>query len=341
MNTTTTTSPTSGTTGRLSEAALLRGLGAGDPAAIADAWQVGRHLWPVLRTLGYQAGFVGGRGANSDALAGRPPHLRPSGAPAGYRAFVATIPDASGHYDIQLQHLPADLPRLPEYRGQLDVVLQDVPFKQWPTTTRQTPSRAAGTTPGQGQALADYGTEYLTQAITLSTRGGISVSLVHPQVLDSPDPTGRQALARQADLVGALRLPPRASPNGTGTGVDVVMLRRRSHGTRSTGPGFTDLSTVRVGDRWARVNEYFATHPGNVLGRVLPGPDASLLMVPAGDRAGLGQQMQDAFKLIGGAATQLKLTAPGHLSTQPEHRLEPTTPYDRGGSDTSQATMSL
>jgi hypothetical protein len=284
-------------------AGLRRGLGAGDPASIADAWQVGRYLWPVLRALGYQDGFVGGRGANSDALAGQPPHLRRAGMPLGYLSFVAAIPDASVHHDIQLQHLNTDLPRLPEYRAQLDVVLQDVPFKQWPSA------------PGQAQALADYGSRYLAEGITLSARGGISVSLIHPQVLDSPDPSRRKDLARQADLVGALRLPPRTSSDGFGSAVDVVMLRHRPHGTRNAGPAYTNVSPVRVGDRIAMVNEYFATHPGNVLGQVLVGPGDTLRLVPVADRAGLGQELHDAFKEIGGAATQLGLTGPGFLHT--------------------------
>ncbi|MFI9488563.1 hypothetical protein ACIG47_19405 [Promicromonospora sp. NPDC052451] len=283
-------------------AALRRAMGAGDPAALADAWQVGRYLWPALRALGYDGGYLGRRGANSDALAGRPPHLRTLGTPPGYLSFVAMLPPAPGHDRIRLHRQGADLPRLPEHRGQLDVVLQDVPFKQSPATAQQ------------AQALAEYGTKALTEGVVLSARGGISVSLVHTQVLDSPDPTGRKRLARQADLVGALRLPPRPGPDGAGVPFDVVLLRRRSSGARGTGHPFTDICAVPLGDQLVTVNEYFTTHPDHVLSRVLPGPGGSALLVPEADRARLGRRIQEAFTRIGGTATQRRLTAPGFLS---------------------------
>jgi hypothetical protein len=313
MNLTTTRTPT--------PADLRRAMGAGDPAALADAWQVGRHLWPVLRALGYDSGYLGGRGANSDALAGRAPHLRRAGSPPGYLAFVAMIPEASRHDRIRLHHPGSDLPRLPEYRGQLGVVLQDVPFKQSPSA------------PQQARALADYGTKALTEGIVLSARGGISVALVHPQVLDSSDPTGRKHLARQADLVGALRVPPRPSPGGPGVPFDVVLLRRRPSGSRSAGHSFTDVASIQLGERLVTINEYFAAHPEHVLGQVRPGSGSSTLLVPVADRTRLGERMQEAFKRIGGAATQRGLTAPGFLHPpapdQPRIPATPT-PIDRG-----------
>ncbi|MDR7381262.1 hypothetical protein [Promicromonospora iranensis] len=309
------------TTRTLTPTELRRAMGAGDPAALADAWQVGRHLWPVLRALGYDSGYLGGRGANSDALAGRAPHLRRAGSPPGYLAFVAMIPGASGHDRIRLHHQGADLPRLPEHRGHLGVVLQDVPFKQSPST------------PQRAQALADYGTKVLTEGVVLSARSGISVSLVHPEVLDSPNPAGRKNLARQADLVGALRVPPRPSPGGLGMPFDVVLLRRRPTGARSAGHPFTDISTIELGGRFATINEYFATHPEHVLSRVLPGRGSSSLLVPEANRTRLGQRMQEAFMRIGGAATQRGLTAPGFLHPPtPDRARTPAAPrpLDRG-----------
>ncbi|MFJ3408199.1 hypothetical protein [Promicromonospora sp. NPDC090134] len=295
--------PTTTTNSPPSPAELHRAMGAGDPAALADAWQVSRHLWPMLRALGYESGYLGGRGANSDALAGRAPHLRPAGAPPGYLAFVAVVPNAAMHDRIRLHHQGADLPRLAEHRGQLGVVLQDVPFKQ----TRTTPENA--------RALAGYGTKVLTEGIVLATRGGISVSLVHPQVLDSPDPTGRKNLARQADLVGALRVPPRPSPDGLGMPFDVVLLRRRPTGARSTGHPFTDISLVPLDEKLVTTNEYFAAHPEHVLGPVLSRSEGPMLLAPVADRTRLGQRMQEVFTRIGGAATQHGLTAPGFLRT--------------------------
>ncbi|MFE7503840.1 hypothetical protein [Promicromonospora sp. NPDC057488] len=322
--------PSTKTTNPPSRGELRRAMGAGDPVALADAWQVSRHLWPMLRALGYESGYLGGRGANSDALAGRAPHLRPAGTPPGYLSFVAMVPDASEHDRIQLHHPGRDLPRLPEYRGQLGVVLQDVPFRQSPSTGQR------------AQALPDYGSKVLTEGIVLSARAGISVSLVHSLVLDSPDPAGRRNLARQADLVGALRVPPRPSPDGLGVPFDVVLLRRRPTGARSAGHAFTDTSPIALGQRLVTINEYFAAHPEHVLGRVLPGPDGATLLAPSADRTRLGQRMQEAFTRIGGTATQQGLTAPGFLRTPTSNQPQaPAAPRPIGQGDRPNARDDL
>jgi hypothetical protein len=146
---------------------------------------------------------------------------------------VAQIPARFPYVDLTIRHQARDLVKMPEHRGQLDVVLQGVPFKQWTCP------------PGLARMFADHATDFLREGLLLTRRGGISINLVHQQFLDAPANDLRRRVARRADLIGALRLPPRPTPgrpagyDQPGPPVDVVVLRRRSHrsgraGTRSS-----------------------------------------------------------------------------------------------------------
>jgi hypothetical protein len=287
---------------------------------IADNWQLATHLWPALHALGYRSGTLGGRGADADILAGRPPHLRRYEPDApndlsdvhevrreAFMSFIAQVPARFPHVDLTVRHQAQDLVEMPAHRGQLDVVLQGVPYKQWTCP------------PGSSRLFADHATDFLQAGLDLTRRGGISINLVHQQFLDHPDPDLRQQLTRRADLIGALRLPPRHDPDrpdgyGPIPPVDVVLLRRRPKGAHRSGPAFTDLAPITVNGRAATINEYYARHPGNVLGDLVPGYKGHInMLAPTVDREGLGWQIHHALGRIVSSALQHGLTAPGFL----------------------------
>ncbi|WP_454859700.1 hypothetical protein [Promicromonospora soli] len=289
---------------------------------IADVWQLAGHLWAALHALGYRSGTLGGRGGDADILAGRPPHLRRhDGLDAlaqsrreSFSSFVAQIPARFPHLDLTIRHQARDLVRMPEHRGRLDVVLQGVPFKQWTCP------------PGSARLFADHATDFLRGGLLLTRRGGISINLVHQQFLDAPAPDLRQQVARRADLIGALRLPPRPAP-GRPTGyepappVDVVVLRRRPRRSGRTGHAFIDLSQTTVDGHAATINGYYARHPGNVLGDLVPGHKGHpTMLAPVFDREGLGYQIHHALARMVTEATQRGLTAPG--SARPPERAD-------------------
>jgi uncharacterized protein involved in copper resistance len=86
--------------------------------------------------------------------------------------------------------------------------------------------------------------------------------------MDATNPAARREIAAMADLLAAVRLPMSAHQRAAGTRVitDVLVLRRRD-------PADADgwASTVAIGgdaDRQVNVNEYFATRPDRVIGKV-------------------------------------------------------------------------
>ncbi|MFI8528159.1 hypothetical protein ACIGB8_27115 [Promicromonospora sukumoe] len=293
---------------------------------IVDVWRLAARLWPALRALGYRSGTLGGRGGDADILAGRPPdQRRHDGLDALARArreafgsFVAQIPARYPHVDITIRHQARDLVTMPEHRGRLDVVLQGVPFKQWTCP------------PGAARIFAQHATDFLRGGLLLTRRGGISINLVHQQFLDAPTPGLRRQIARRADLVGALRLPPRPVPghpmgHEPAPPVDVVVLRRRPLGAARPTHTFVDLATTTVDGHTTTLNGYYARHPGNVLGDLVPGRKGHpTMLAPVADREGLGVQIEHALARMVADATRRGLTAPGfQRPPEPAQRHEP------------------
>lgn len=297
---------------------------------MANIWQLATHLWPALHALGYRTGALGGRGGDADILAGVPPHQRHHDTPHGgphdghdvrdlirreaFMSFIAPIPAQFPHTALNLEHQDRDLVEVRGHRGRLDVVLQGVPFKQWTCP------------PGAEQVFAGHATDFLRQGVALTRRGGISIHLVHQMFLDAPDPDLRQRLARHADLVGALRLPPRPAAthsDGPAPPLDVVLLRRRPRGSGRAGHAFTVPAGIDVDGRAAAINEYYARHPDNVLGTLVRGRKGhSTMLAPTIDREGLGWQIRHALGRIVTVATLRGLTAPDFVRP-PEHPRHP------------------
>src|SRR5699024_10387180 len=101
--------------------------------------------------------------------------------------------------------------------------------------------------------------------------GGYAVVLTSSFTMDAKRSTARRYLAEYADLVGAVRLPSGAMSRVAGTDVvtDVLILRRRPDGADAGDMSWVDgrhsIGTDANGDQ-VTVNQYWADHPGNVLG---------------------------------------------------------------------------
>src|SRR5699024_9292108 len=116
-----------------------------------------------------------------------------------------------------------------------------------------------------------------------------------------------------ADLVGAVRLPSHAMSRVAGTDVvtDVLILRRRPEGSDPGDTSWVDgrhpIGTDANGDQ-VTVNQYWADHPGNVLGqhRTGSGMHGAATVVVDGV---VGEQM------ISGLQRQLHTIA-GHAGAQ-------------------------
>lgn len=123
----------------------------------------------------------------------------------------------------------------------------------------------------EGPAGLSLHDAFLLRSIHHLRPGGIGAFVVSRWMMDKIDITARDAIAKQADLIRAIRLPQGAMRADAGTDVVVDLLFFRKRG------GDLDFPTnwVETGEALAaedgepacQVNEYFLNHPECVLGR--------------------------------------------------------------------------
>jgi len=114
--------------------------------------------------------------------------------------------------------------------------------------------------------LHDY---YFAKMLQKTRPGGLICAISSAFTLDKMTPTNRKWLAERADLVAAYRLPNDAFKENAGTDVvtDIIILRKKDGAPFEHGKAWTTLgNSVTAKGEPIRVNEYFAAHPGNVLG---------------------------------------------------------------------------
>jgi len=167
--------------------------------------------------------------------------------------------------------------------------------------------------------------------------GGVAVLITSRYTMDARDPRAREAIAAEAELIGAIRLPNDAlSPGGTEALADILVLRRRDTGTPDDGGtpdggstsfeegtpvGGADwmdtvpLSEAVRGRQWGyqdRVNRWFVAHPSAVLGELRPDHAALYGRTVRVDRpagAGpLGEALADATRRLVTSARERGLT---------------------------------
>ncbi|WP_304737092.1 N-6 DNA methylase, partial [uncultured Desulfovibrio sp.] len=117
---------------------------------------------------------------------------------------------------------------------------------------------------------------FLAKSISLLREGGVAAFVVSRFFLDAADPTTREHIAGQADLLGAIRLPHTAFRQNALTDVtaDIVFFQRhngenkRSRDWVTTGSDVVD-DLKHGGSRQAVINNYFLRNPGQIIGRMV------------------------------------------------------------------------
>ncbi len=101
--------------------------------------------------------------------------------------------------------------------------------------------------------------------------GGLILFITSKGTLDKKGALLRKHLAKQMDLLGAIRLPNDAFKANAHTEVttDLVMLRKRLSGESPSGPAWTESVLYRNSkNEEMLLNEYYHTHPNMMLGRM-------------------------------------------------------------------------
>lgn len=115
-------------------------------------------------------------------------------------------------------------------------------------------------------SLHDY---YFAKAISQVRPGGIVAFITSRYTLDKLNGKLRDFIAKKADFVGAIRLPNTQFKEIANTDVvtDIIVLQRREDGTPAKGEPWTETKTIDVNGREVSVNEYYAAHPEQMLGK--------------------------------------------------------------------------
>ncbi len=121
---------------------------------------------------------------------------------------------------------------------------------------------------GLGLRLHDY---FIVKAIDRLKPGGLAAFVTSSGTMDKADAAARETIARQADLVAAIRLPEGSfrAEAGTNVVVDILFFRKRKPDDAEGDMSWLETDQVRPAtedEGPIRVNRWFAQHPDHVLG---------------------------------------------------------------------------
>ena len=116
-------------------------------------------------------------------------------------------------------------------------------------------------------SLHDY---YFAKAISQVRPGGIVAFITSRYTMDKVNGKLRDYLSKHADLLGAIRLPNTQFKDIANTDVttDIIVLQKRDPGTPYAGHAWGTLTDVQTEQGPASVNEYFAAHPEQIMGKL-------------------------------------------------------------------------
>jgi N12 class adenine-specific DNA methylase len=221
--------------------------------------------WKILRGLGFDRGRILEPGCGAGVFL--------AACPAGVQAtWIGVERDPVTARIAQLLHPEARIVNkrlqdaaLPSHS--VDAVLGNVPFGETPVYDPTAPAAVT-------KSLHNY---CIWRSVRALCPGGVAVLITSRYTMDSRDAGARSAIAAEADLVGAIRLPNDAlAAGGTEVVTDILVLRRRTSSDPGTEPdwlGTTRLCEVEAEQAWTyedRVNEWFLAHPAMVLGELRP-----------------------------------------------------------------------
>jgi N12 class adenine-specific DNA methylase len=271
-------------------------------ASILDAYftepEIIRAMYNGLASLG----FTGGRLLEPSAGVGRFIGAMPQDMLSGVRSFTAVeldkITGSIAKYlypnaDVRVQGFEAaKIPQ--EY---MDVAIGNVPFGNIAVADKAYPAAVT-------KSIHNY---FIAKSLDKVRPGGIATFITSTGTMDAENSAARDFFMKQADLIGAIRLPNTAFQSaGTPVVTDILVFKKREAGTPYKGEAFTE-----VGHKgWTEpghygnyaINEYFIKHPEMLLGKAAYGTGqygrTIVTYDPLDSRYSLQTQIERAFAKI-------------------------------------------
>lgn len=214
-------------------------------------------MWEILRMFGYDGGPVAELGCGGGVFFGTAPdgvplvgvERDPTAAAITQLLYPRARVINSGLEDT---HLPSNFA----------AVLGNVPFGNVSVFDPQAPDEVTG-------SLHNY---FIWRAVQALAPGGYAILLTSRFTMDAWSSDARDAIAEDADLVGAMRLPNGALGGGTEATADVVILRRKGGTKRQTHSQDWRKAVRSEWDASTTINQWWNDNPEMVLGTMKKGP---------------------------------------------------------------------
>jgi N12 class adenine-specific DNA methylase len=219
--------------------------------------EITRACWQILQGLGFEGGRILEPGCGAGVfMEHTPAEIRDDVRWVGVERDPTTAAIAAAlHPDARI--LTAPIQKAPLPVASVDAVLGNVPFADHLVYDPGAPEPVRA-------SLHNY---CLWRSIQTLRPGGIAVLITSRYTLDAKDPSARQHLFAQTDLLDAIRLPSTVwQPGGTKVTADILVLRRRRGDEDVRTHDRTWLDTQEVPQLETPVNRLLLTRPELVVG---------------------------------------------------------------------------
>ena len=221
--------------------------------------EIASACWDILTGLGFTGGRILEPGCGAGVfMASTPTHL--AAIWTGIERDPTTAAIAGLLHPTATIHA-SRLEETPLASRSVDAVLGNVPFGDTKVFDPTTP----------GAVTASLHNYFLWRSVQALRPGGVAVLLTSRYTLDAAGDTAqlaRSAIAWDADLLGAIRLPNGAlRSRGTDALTDILVLRRRRPGDPLM-PGHDQWIATAVSVADQQVNAYLLANPAMVLGEL-------------------------------------------------------------------------
>lgn len=223
------------------------------PAIVAE-------MWSSVSQMGMESGRVLEPGCGSGNFIGAAPESMNM---VGVELDPISSQVASylyPHADVRNESFGKTLIR----PGQFDAAIANVPFGNFPVFD---PSW----NPGERFSIHNH---FIRKAVGGLHEGGVAVMMTSAYTMDAKNPAFRAEISREADLLGAVRLPNGTHRRTAGTEVvtDVLVFRKRLPGEEPTPETLrwvkAEPTHIDGAENRPLMNRYFHDHQENVLGVV-------------------------------------------------------------------------